>query len=351
MSQRRVLILYTGGTFGMEPGKGRRALKTPRLSEAGLVSRFRRHVPELDSVARTRVEILMNCDSAHIGPQDWVEIADRIKKRWNQYDGFVVLHGTDTLAYTASALSFLLRPCKKPVVLTGAQRPLASVRTDARRNLVSAVELAASGRSELGRQVSIFFDDQLFQGNRTRKRSAQDFRGFESPQAPAIADVGAAIRFHAGAASRRLAPRAGKMQDRFSERVPLLHVTPGFPSALIREQLLPSVDGLVLVIFQSGTAPTHDAEFIALLREARRLGKPIVSVTESRTEFPGQRMKPAFYEAAKRMTREGALSAGDLTPECAWVKASWLLAQPHGAERFADRWKREFAGEGGPLRD
>ena len=324
----------------------------PRLSREGLIRRFQRDVPELEAVAKTEVEILLNCDSAHVGPLDWIQIAERIQKSWDRYDGFVILHGTDTLAYSASALSFLLRPCKKPVVLTGAQRPLASIRTDARRNLVSAVELAAHGRADLCRQVLVFFDDQLFQGNRTRKRSAQDFRGFESPQAPVLADVGAAIRFHERSAAqiRKARSKGPALQARFSTQVPMLHVTPGFPAKMIREQLLPEADGLVLVIFQSGTAPTHDEEFIALLREARRLKKPIVSVTESRTEFPGEPMRSAFYEAAKRMKSEGALSAGDLTPECAWVKAAWILGQKRGRAEFSKLWNTQFASEGGPLR-
>jgi L-asparaginase len=259
----------------------------------------------------------------------------------------VVLHGTDTLAYTASALSFLLRPCRVPVVLTGAQRPLSAIRSDARRNLISAVEMAATvtQNKRLG-QVAVFFNDLLFQGNRVRKRSAVDFSGFESPKAPVLARVGAQVHWDSRAfVAIGAAPR---LEDSFSSRVAMLQVSPGMPSRILREKLLPELDGLVLVAFPSGTAPTHDPEFLALLAEARSKEIAVVVATE------GVGVSGSEYRAGKQMLELGALWSGAMTPECAYVKALWILGQSDLARgsgqkrlnRFKKLWERELAWEG-----
>jgi L-asparaginase len=370
--KKRVLLIYTGGTFGMDvekgasPGKaGRRLLSTPQLNPAELEGRLKRRVPELAELASCDVEIVLNCDSAHIGPAEWRMLADRIRARWRKYDGVVVLHGTDTMAYTASALSLLLRPCLKPVVLTGAQRPLSALRTDARRNLISAVEIAAHGPRDRVGQVCVFFDDRLFQGNRVRKRSASEFGAFESPQAAPLAVVGTAIRYAGmsdaepdGLSVGSKAPRRGqgaraagrkrddaRLVDGFNSGVAMLHVTPGLPARSLREQWLPKLSGLVCVVFASGTAPTHDPEFVALLREARAREIPVVVTTEGASEGGAQDASLGTYEAGRALLEEGAYWAGSMTPECAYVKAAWILAQPGGARRFAALWKRNYADE------
>lgn len=347
-SKRSVLIIYTGGTFGMDliqsgRNAGRRVLGTPSLRPAELERRLRERVPELAGIAHCGVEIVLNRDSAHVGPAEWRLLAERIRKLWRGYDGVVVLHGTDTMAYTASALSFLLRPCLKPVVLTGAQRPLSALRTDARRNLISAVEIAAHGPRDRVGQVSVFFDDRLLQGNRVRKRSASEFGAFESPQASALAVVGTEIRYAETARSPRRA--RAELAPAFDTGVAMLHVTPGFPARMVREQLLARASALVLVVFASGTAPTQDTEFLALLGDARRRGTPIVVATENASEF-GEGVDPGHYEAGRPLLAHGAHWAGAMTPECAYVKTSWILAQPGGARRFAALWRRDFAGEG-----
>lgn len=341
--QARILILYTGGTFGMDA----EPLTIPRLSPRALERRLLQRVPELRQLADCQVRIQMNCDSAHLGPCEWVEIARTIESHWDRFDGFVVLHGTDTLAYTASALSFLLRPCRKPVILTGAQRPLAAIRSDARRNLISAVELAAHGaRAARGplNEVSIFFNETLFQGNRARKRSAVDFAGFESPKAPAIARVGTSIQIYDRTAGRRSGSKSSKQRPprfapRFSTRVAMLHLTPGFPSAAV-EGLLADLDGLLLVAFPSGTAPTHEAEFHRLLASARKRRLPVMVVTE------GVGVTGSEYQAGREMLEAGCLWSGAMTPECAYVKAAFLLGQDDGREALRRWWSTEFAGEG-----
>jgi L-asparaginase len=341
MARPRILILYTGGTFGMDAA----SLTVPKLSPSALKKRLLGRVPELSALADCTVEVLMNRDSAHVGSPEWLGIADRIRSRWNRFDGVVLLHGTDTLAYTASALSFLLRPCLKPVVLTGAQRPLAALRSDARRNLISAVEIATMGAGRSGRrlsQVSVFFNDLLFQGNRVRKRSAVDFSGFESPKAPTLARVGA--QMHVDARAFKKTSGRPRLKDAFSNRVAMLQLTPGLPARALREKLLPELEGLVLVAFPSGTAPTHDPEFLALLAEARSLDIPIVVATE------GVGVTGSEYRAGKEMLDLGCLWSGAMTPECAYVKAAWILGNvgkgPGVRTQFKKLWQKEVAFEG-----
>jgi L-asparaginase len=331
----------------MEIPAGRGApIVIPKLSPAALRSRLQSRVPELDSIAECDIKILLNRDSAHVGPEEWRQFADEIRKAWKKYDGVVLLHGTDTLAYTASALSFLLRPCLKPVVLTGAQRPLTAIRTDARRNLISAVEIAAHGPRSLVNQVLIFFDDRLLAGNRARKRSATEFNAFESPKIEPLALVGTEIRYRPG---RAPSSRAGgpRFQPEFSRKVALLHVAPGAPYEAFSATLLEQVDGLVLIAFPSGTGPGQDVGFRKLLQGAREKRVPVIVVTEGRSSgYGGKKNGGGTYEAGKLFVEEGCYFAGEMTPECAFVKASLILGQKRGRERFAELWALKLAGEG-----
>ncbi|MBL7714702.1 MAG: asparaginase [Bdellovibrionales bacterium] len=348
----RILILYTGGTIGMESlSSDVQLYRVAKKSPAKLKKQIQDRAPELAQIARCEVEVLMNQDSANMGPDDWVLIAERVQKAWQKYDGIVILHGTDSMAYTASALSYLLRPCVKPVILTGAQRPLAAIRTDARRNLISSVEIAARGPRSLLNQVCVFFDDRLFQGNRVRKRSAFDFQAYDSPFASALANVGSEIQYRREPrefkfASQTLAPQ-------FDTRVLLTTVTPGFPSKAIRAVLGHEIQGLVLNVFASGTAPTEDPAFMDLLKFAKKKRVPVVAVTSGSVKVSmGQAMgsgrslvDPRKYGPGRDLIKAGALWAGTMTPEAAWVKVSFLLGQRAGAERFSALWNLDLAGE------
>lgn len=347
-----ILILYTGGTFGMDiriqPDKKSSSLSIPALSPQLLKKRLDEQVPELQQIARCTVKVLLNRDSSHIGFDEWRKFAFEIKKSWKNFDGIVLLHGTDTLAYSASALSFLLRPCLKPVVLTGAQRPLAAIRTDARTNLISAVEIAAHGPRPQVNQVTVFFGDYLFQGNRVRKKSVFDFDAFESPQAPVLAHVGTTIRYSHPTQKPRIS--RFQLQPLLNRKVLMLHVTPSFASETVRN-LLPQLDGLVLVIFHSGTAPTHEETFLSLLKSAEELHIPIVLVTEGRTQSSsqGSQTQKVSYAASQGLQKPSCFWANSMTPECAFVKTALILGQIDTTDRlkkFDALWATDFADEG-----
>lgn len=318
----------------MTPGP---RVSVPHLSQKLLKARFFKHIPELSQLAQCDVDILFNRDSAHVSPDDWIAMANHIKSKWSFYDGVVVLHGTDTMAYSASALSFLLRPCLKPVILTGAQRPLASIRTDARRNLISAVEIAGMGDKFASNQVSVFFDDQLFQGNRVRKLSAKDYHGFDSPHAKVLAEVGTDITFFDPAKCAKVAQK--KLAPKFDSRVAMIHLTPGFRPDCFSGEWLSRVGAIVLIVFPSGTATTHQGEFLFWLKEIKRREIPLIVLSEAGAD-------PRDYPAGRALIELGGLWACDMTPECAWVKTSLLLGQkPKSLVQFNALWSQNLSNE------
>lgn len=348
--RQRVLILHTGGTIGMEgyPDSALAAhpsaLSLPELSAKAMEERLLNRVPELKQLADCKVDIILNRDSSHIGPDEWLLIAEHIRENWKNYDGVVLLHGTDTLAFTACALSFLLRPCRIPVVITGAQRPLSALRTDARNNLISAVEIAAHGPRQSVNQVSVFFSERLFQGNRVRKRSSIDFSAFESPYFPPLARVGTTIRY----TKSTIKPLKGvkKLLPVFDRKVFLCQLSPAFPSAAV-EMLLPEIHGIVLIVFASGTAPTHDPDFNKFLAAVKRRGIPMTLATETSVQDPNSEKPLMRYEAGSELLNAGGLWAGSMTPECAFVKTSILLGQTGpNLREFTRLWKQDLAGEG-----
>lgn len=360
MAFPRILILYTGGTFGMDfhlerapRAKQKSPLKessilvsVPTLSPFALKERFLKQAPEIQNLANCDVQILLNRDSAHIGPSEWLLITQEIKARWKDYDGIVLLHGTDTLAYTAAALSFLLEPCLIPVVITGAQRPLAAMRNDARNNLISAVEIAAYGPRNQVKRVSVVFGDKVFQGNRVRKKSASDYAAFDSPSTAPIAVIGTTLRFTPGRPKKTRQNLGIKLKPNFSEKVLMVHLTPGFPSQIARNLLTADLEGLVLVVFPSGTAPAHLPTFHEFLREARSKQIPLVCVTEGSSEPPGPIMTQISYMAGQELLSAGCHWAGAMTPECAYVKTALILGQKQGRKNFGQLWKLNFADEG-----
>jgi len=336
-----LLVLFTGGTIGMGRGS-----KLEALSPARLRDQFRSRVPELGEIADWDVEIVLNRDSAHVGPTEWRLIAEATTRR--RADGIVVLHGTDTMAYTAAALSFLLGArggLRCPVVLTGSMRPLGELRTDAHRNLISAAEVAARAPKDsiATRSVTVFFDRQLYLGTRVRKRSATEFDAFESPSHPAVGSVGAGIDWVRGRPASGARAPIGR-DGPFESGIAVWTVAPGFPSEQFRRSLRGEVGwrGVILRTFPSGTAPTHDPEFLALLEDLVDLGIPCVAVRES---AGGRIQSLSRYEAAVALTDRGVIDAGELTFEAAWVKMGFALAGTRGVAEFRRRFQAVWTDE------
>ena len=315
-------------------------LEVPKLSSAALKKRLLKGVPEMPQIADGDVHVLFNTDSCQMGIEHWMTLASHIRSQSKHYHGVVILHGTDTLAYSAAALSFLLAPSPIPVVFTGAQRPLSSIRNDARTNLLTALEVAACCPKPLQNRIMVAFHDEVFLGSRVRKLSALGFAAFESPRFPRLARVGSTIQYES------IIHHLPKIQSKKplidsintpSEHAPLMlkaEVTPGFPSPLFYESTLKHLDGILLTLYASGTAPTEEPDFMRFLNEAKKQHCPILAITE-RHEAP---VNLSSYASGKTLEKSGVIWCKDLTPEAAWVKA--MLIHYQNRTRITDKKRR-----------
>ena len=275
----KVLLIYTGGTIGMNRNPRTGALEP--FNFESLLS----NVPELQQVSTEIATFQFNppIDSSDMSPERWVDLAHVITNNYNLYDGFVILHGTDTMAYTASALSYMLENLTKPVILTGSQLPIGQVRTDGKENVITSIEIA-SAKYQDGKamvpEVCIYFNGHLMRGNRTTKQSADNFNAFESFNYGHLADAGVNINYHT---SRILMPDYSKsVQPRFvlDPSVIVFTVFPGIQEDLIRHVLMsPKLRSIVMRTYGSGNAPQYPWLMNAL-KEATGKGKIIVNISQ-----------------------------------------------------------------------
>ncbi|MBL0129076.1 MAG: type I asparaginase [Flavobacteriales bacterium] len=336
-----VLLIYTGGTIGM--------LADPRtgILHPMDLAHLEEQVPELERVkvrlASTSFERAI--DSSDIRPSDWIRLAAIIQKNYNDFDGFVVLHGSDTMAYTASALSFLLEGLAKPVILTGSQLPIGTIRTDAKENLITAIEIAAA-KDEDGHarvpEVAVYFEYRLFRGNRTVKVHAERFEAFRSPNWPALAEAGVHIRYDRSAILPR---RAGPLEvyDRMDDHVAVIRLFPGIRGAWVRHALaMPDLRAALLTTFGSGNGPT-DPEFIAALREARERGVILLNATQC----IGGRVEQGRYVTSQAFVDMGVVPCSNMTVEASLTKVMFLLGQHADAASVEQGMAEMMCGEMG----
>jgi L-asparaginase len=316
-----ILIIYTGGTIGMVHDDNTGSLipiDFRHLSD---------HVPELRKFGYELHAISFEPvnDSSNIDPSVWVKIAEIIEKGYDDFDGFVILHGTDTMAYTASALSFMLENLAKPVILTGSQLPIGLLRTDGRENLITAIEIAAA--MENGKpavpEVCIFFDNKLTRGNRTTKMSAEHFDAFYSPNYHPLAEVGLHLKYFRNLISYPSNGQRLIVHKSFDTNVAILKLFPG-----INPKLLSSVTGteglrgLIIETFGSGNAPTYQW-FLDELRKYINNGGIILNVTQCQ----GGSVEMGLYETSRLMLEAGVVSGKDITSEASVTKLMLLLGR------------------------
>ncbi|MHB8878482.1 MAG: asparaginase [Myxococcaceae bacterium] len=325
----KILLLHTGGTLGMAGGR------PSALRPASFFKTLKTRVPELFELADVELELFCNVDSCEMQPEVWSELAAHLHRRLPGVDGAVVTHGTDTLALTASALSFMLPGLAKPVVLTGSQRPLGEIRSDARLNLIDAVISALRGP----REVTICFDSHLYRGNRTRKVKVAEYDAFESPNFPVLGVLGVDARFEPG-----LVPLGKQaLRNNLDPRVFLLKVFPGLDPALPLA-LLPRLHGLVLEAYGAGTFPSEKRlgrSLLPLFKEARRRDIPVLVVSQAHRNG----VDLSLYESGAASLAQGALRGADLTPEAALVKLMHALANCRTRAELNRFIERPVAGE------
>ncbi len=337
-SQTRILIIYTGGTIGMIQDPVTMALKpfnfNKILSEIPEIQKFNF---EIDAISFRPL-----LDSSNMEPSTWIRLAESIEEHYNNYDGFVILHGTDTLAYTSSALSYMLEGLTKPVILTGAQLPVKEVRTDAPENLITALEIASTqvkGKPVIP-EVAVYFDYSLFRGNRASKYSSSKFEAFHSPNYPALAEAGVNIKFNnlliINKKEKKFSVKKG-----MDSNVGLITLFPGISRAWLKSCLsTPGLKAVILQTYGSGNAPTA-SWFLEEIRQAISSGIYVVNISQC----PAGHVKQGKYATSKALSDIGVIGGGDMTLEAATTKVMYLLGQKVTRNQFIRMVSKNICGE------
>lgn len=336
-----ILLIYTGGTIGMKEDPVEQALKPFDFSQ------ILEEVPELGKFAHKIDSYTFSplIDSSNVEPGLWVSLTELIEDKYNQYDGFVILHGTDTMAYSASALSFMIEGLTKPVIFTGSQLPIGAPRTDGKENLISAVEIAAAKDSN-GRaivpEVCIFFDNVLMRGNRTTKVNSDNFRAFRSENYPLLAEAGINIRYNRSAIAT---PQDWDCQPKFHKaldtRVSILKLHPGITPEVV-EHILCGKESRAVIIetYGAGNAPTSEW-FVNILEKAADAGKILVNVTQC---LAGS-VNMDIYATGKTLKKGGVCSGYDGTTEGILAKLFHLMGDSEENKVVKEKIEINLRGE------
>lgn len=337
--QSKVLLIYTGGTIGM--------IEEP---ETGVLTAFdfdhlNKQIPELSrlNMELKAVSLGMPIDSSDMNPMIWQDIAQLIVDNYEGYDGFVVLHGSDTMAYTASALSFMLQGLKKPVILTGSQLPIGTIRTDGKENLITSIEIAAAkdaDENSIVSEVAIYFEYSLYRGNRTTKVSANAFEAFLSPNYPELAVAGVDIRFDTNALLKTR-KRQLHFNPKMDDRVALMKIFPGF-STKVYENLfdIKQTRAVVIESFGSGNVPNNTA-FYELIEQYINDGGIVINTTQCYTG----NVEQGKYANSTTFNKLGVISGSDITTEAAITKIMYLLGNCSSTNEVKMMFEQSIAGE------
>jgi len=338
-SESSILIIYTGGTIGM--------IKDPHTGSLAPFdfAHIRKQVPELNRFNFSIEAITFEhvADSSNNTPETWIHLAEIIEREYDKYDGFVVLHGTDTMAYSASALSFLLENLSKPIVFTGSQLPIGTIRTDGKENFISALEIAADRKDghPIVPEVAVFFENKLFRGNRTSKHNADYFDAFRSYNYPELAKAGINITYNYSAIRYKLVKKDLIVHKKLDAHVAILKIFPGITPLVVDAILsIPGLKGLVLETYGSGNAPTFQW-FTEKIIQAVNNDIVVLNVTQCNAGS----VEMGIYETGLALLEAGVISGKDITTEAAVVKLMFLLGQSLTIKEVKEQLSKSLRGE------
>lgn len=339
MTKPNILLIYTGGTIGMIKDADTGALKAFDFNN------ILQRIPELKLIdcQIDTVSFEVPIDSSDMHPRYWVEIAKIVERHYNEFDGFVVLHGSDTMSYTASALSFMLNNLNKPVILTGSQLPIGDLRTDAKENLITSIQLATLQENNIPviREVGLYFEYKLYRGNRTTKINAEHFEAFDSLNYPFLAESGVNLNINREYLKKENTDKPLVVKTELDTNVAILKLFPGISKPIFQAVLTSRlIKGLIIETYGSGNAST-ETWFIEILQKAIQKGLCVINVTQC----AGGSVNMGQYQTSSQLKKIGVISGKDITTEAAITKLMYLLGQKTPLSNLKKAFETSICGE------